>query len=518
MESGRGGLAQFPLSAKTLAVLAQGLYSIGSMDMPHSKYVLTALVALSVWCAAPSLPAGQPPAWPQFRGPGGSGVAEAEAPPVDLGPETNVRWKVSVPGGASSPVIVGDLLVLTAFEENQLLTIAYRRNDGAQVWRASAPYEQLEPFHPTEGSPAASTPVTDGERIVTYFGSCGLFCYDLAGHELWSYRLPPAATVADFGTGVSPVLTDGLVVLLRDEHHQPEILAVEIATGRLKWKRKRESVSGFGTPVIWDTPSGKQIAAPGYGRMIGYDLHTGEEVWSVEGMPSACCTTPVVADGQLFFAGWSPGDASEKGGFKMPTFDDVLAKDNADANGDGMLSKAEAANTMLKNFFDNNDPNKDGQITRQEWDQMLEFMARCKNSAFALKPGGRGDVTQSHVLWQQTGGLPYVPSAIVYRGEYVMVKDGGIVTAYDARSGKETFQKRAAAPGEYYASPVAADGHLYFTSLKEGIVTVLKAGDAGYELVKKNPPLGERVCATPAIADNTIFIRTAAHLYAFAKP
>ncbi len=453
--------------------------------------------------------------WPQFRGPAGSGVADAEHPPVEIGPDKNVKWKVPVPSGASSPVVVGDKLVLTAFDDGKLYTIAYHRADGSEAWRAHAPAKELEPYHKTEGSPAASTPATDGQRIVSYFGSCGLFCYDLDAHELWRHEMPAAKTIADFGTGVSPILADGVVILLRDETKDPKIIALDAATGKLRWEKKRDSRSGFGTPAIWETPAGKQVAAPGFGRMVGYDLQTGDERWFVAGMPSACCTTPVTAGGELFFAGWSPGDPEDTG-FKMPTFDALLKENDADADHDGAISKIESEKTMIKDFFDNQDANKDGQLTHEEWDAMLGFMAATRNSAFALKPGGSGDVTHTHLLWKQTKGLPYVPSAIVYRGQYVMVKDGGIVTAYDAKTGDEIYQKRAVASGSYYASPVAADGHIYFTSLADGAVTVLKAGAAKPEVVAENPPLGERTAATPAIADDTLYVRTAGHLYAFA--
>ena len=114
--------------------------------------------------------------------------------------------------------------------------------------------------------------------------------------------------------------------------------------------------------------------------------------------------------------------------------------------------------------------------------------------------------------------MPYIPSALVYRGQMVMVKDGGFVSAYEAKTGKEVYiQERAAAAGKYYASPVAANGHIYFTSLDDGTVTVLKAGTDKPELVVKNPKLGERVSATPAIADNTLYVRTETKLYAFAE-
>jgi outer membrane protein assembly factor BamB len=247
--------------------------------------------------------------------------------------------------------------------------------------------------------------------------------------------------------------------------------------------------------------------------MIGYNIADGEEAWFVEGMPSSCCTTPVTADGNLFFAGWSPGDPDDKD-FQFPTFDSVLKDHDKDA--DGAFSKAEAQGTQMQDIFDNNDTNKDGSITRDEWDALVKFAAASRNSAFALKPGGTGNVTEASMLWKQTKGLPYVPSAIVYRGQHIMLKDGGMLTAYDTETGKQIFQKRLAATGSYYASPIVADGKIYLTSLEDGSITVLEGGAKSPKVVAQNPPLGERTAATPAIADDTLYVRTAKHLYAFA--
>ena len=455
--------------------------------------------------------ASEPLVWPQFRGPGGSGIAEDQKPPVEVGPDKNVKWKISVPGGPSSPIVVGDLLVFTAFDDGKLITMAIHRADGKEAWDVEAPSEKIEKYYKTQGSPAASTCATDGKRIVSYFGSCGLFCYDLKGKELWRYEMPPAETIAGFGTGNSPVIVDGLVILDREEIKGPKIVAINLATGKPKWEKKRESNSSFATPVIWDTPGGKQIATPGFKKMIGYNLANGEEVWHVDGMPSSCCTSPVTADGNLFFAGWSPGDPSDKD-FQMPSFDAILKEGDTDK--DGVLTKEESLKTQLKDFFDIQDANHDGKLTREEWDRLLKFSSASRNSAFALKPGGSGDVTTTGMIWKQTNGLPYVPSGIVYRNQFLMVKDGGIVTAYDPKTGKEIYRKRAVASGGYYASPVAANGNVYFVSLDDGTVTVLKGGSNG-EVVAKNPPLGERTAATPAIADGTLYVRTAEHLYAF---
>src|SRR5262249_35832293 len=177
--------------------------------------------------------------------------------------------EVGVGAGWRWGVVAGDKLVLTAFDGGKLYTIAYRRADGKEAWRAEAPAKKLEPYHKTEGSPAASTPATDGQRIVSYFGSCGLFCYDLSGKEPWKSEMPPALAGGGFGTGPSPILVDGTVVLVRDELKDPKILALDAATGKLRWEKKRQSQTSYSTPVVWDTPAGKQIVTAGIGRMIG---------------------------------------------------------------------------------------------------------------------------------------------------------------------------------------------------------------------------------------------------------
>src|SRR6476620_5333545 len=189
-----------------------------------------AIFSLLVFVAAEAT-AAESLAWSRFRGPNGSGVAEGQTPPTEVGPDKNVKWKVSAPPGISSPIIAGDNVVITAFEDGKLFTVAYRRTDGQEAWRVQAPAQTIEAAHKVEGSPAASTPATDGQRIVSYFGSCGLFCYDLAGKELWKIEMPPASTLGNYGSGVSPVIAEKTVVLLRDEGNDPRIMAVDITTG-----------------------------------------------------------------------------------------------------------------------------------------------------------------------------------------------------------------------------------------------------------------------------------------------
>lgn len=472
---------------------------------------LMAKVASVLLSCSGLVQAGEQLEWPQFRGVNGSGVADHQKPPISFGPEKNVRWKTEVPAGASSPIIVGGKIILTGYEQGKLFTIGFDRESGREVWRREAPATKIEVHHTVEGSPSASTCVTDGQRIISYFGSCGLFCYDLSGKELWRLEMPTAVTAFEFGTGVSPILVDGVVVLVRDQTKGSKIIAVNADSGKPKWERERLSVASHSTPVAWKTASGTQIVAPGVGRMIAYDLQTGAEKWWVNGMPSMCCASPVIHDNLLYLAAWSPGED-----MKLPSFAEIL--ELADDQDKGYLTREGNDKTMMKGFFDNNDPNKDGKITRDEWKGIEEYLSQTKNSVLAVRPDGVGDVTETHVVWRHSKarGLPYVPTMICYGGQCVMIKDGGIVTAYDPVSGKELFMTRVGTAGRYYSSPVAANGYIYFTSLDDGVVTIVKAGERPLRVDTKIE-LEERIAATPAIAGNTLYYRTATKLYAFAE-
>jgi outer membrane protein assembly factor BamB len=449
------------------------------------------------------------PAWPQFRGPAGAGVASDDArPPTQIGPDTNLKWKVAVPPGASSPVVARDRIFITAFEDGKLFTIAYRQADGAELWRKQAPAAKIEPFEKTEGSPAASTPATDGERLVAYFGSYGLICYDLAGKELWKHELPVGETFQGFGTGSSPVISGGRVVLLRDLERAGRLLCLDMTTGAQVWETKREGYrTSWGSACIWDTPAGKQVVVAGGLRLQGYDLATGALVWTVTGLPSYQSTTPVVADGRLLYAGWSYGGSDE---MKVPSFDDIL-KDAGEVQL-GYLTRAGSEKTMLKGHFDASDPNKDGKITRQEWDAQVGYMTSGKNVALALNPGGTGDVTRTHVAWTVRRGLPYIPSPLVYRGLMYTVDKGGLVSAFEVKIGKEVYSRERVGLTGIYASPVAAHGHVYLCGL-DGAVVVLRAGDKLARVCSAK--LDDRIVATPAVAGNTLYIRTNKGLYAF---
>ncbi len=464
-------------------------------------FLLVGLVA-----AEPSAHAAVP-AWPQFRGPNASGVAEAEKPPIQFGPASNLVWSTPLPPGASSPCVWGERIFLTALTDGKLETVCVGRSDGRMLWRQTAPAERLEPFHPTEGSPASATPAADGQRVVVYFGSFGLLSYDLAGKELWRRPLPIPTQVGDFGSGCSPVLSRGRVLLNRDQMDGSCLLAVDAESGREVWRAERpEFKSGYSTPVVFAHDGVEDVVLAGTLALKAYDPGTGAERWTVRGLPVSTCTTPVSTDGLLFFAGWSPGKADAP----MPTWERLLESDDKDGAGFITIDKA---NPMWKGVMRGLDADKDGRLTREEWQRFVDMVGRGENVILAVRPGGTGDITTTHVAWKQTRGVPYVASPLAYRGRLYVVKDGGMVSCFEGRTGKAVYeQERLGVLGSYYASPVAADGRIYFCSVS-GTVVVIEAGDR-LEVLARNA-LGERLVATPAIVDNTIYVRTDKALYAF---
>jgi outer membrane protein assembly factor BamB len=442
--------------------------------------------------------------WTQFRGPGGSGVADDQKPPVKFGPNDNLAWKVAVPPGASSPIVVGDRIFLTAFENEKLLTICYSRVDGKELWRKAAPAKKIEAFHPTEGSPAASTPASDGKKVVVYFGSCGLICYDLDGAEQWKFELPIAETNFGFGTGTSPVIDDGIAYLARDLMKNSAVYAIELTTGSQKWKTERpKMVTNYGTPIVWGTVDRKSLIVPGTASLSSYDLKNGSELWSVGRLPAVNCTVPILAGDLLVYVAWSPGGPD----MKMPTFEEILKMAGEEKL--GYLTKEGSEKTPLKGLFDNNDLNKDGKITSDEWDTLTKFLKKGENRAVAVKPGGKGEE-----IWSYTKNLPYVPSPLLYRDRVYWLKDGPVMTCLDAKSGKPIYEgERLRAGQRYYSSPVAANGHIYIASL-EGTIAVIAAGEDAPDVVFSTK-LGEGVRATPAISHNTLYVRSDKFLYAF---
>src|SRR5579872_7449296 len=173
------------------------------------------------------------PSWPQFRGPGGSGIAaDSDNPPLQFGPAKHLLWKTALPSGHSSPAIWANRIFLTSFDKDtgKLEVLAIDRGNGAILWRRTAPATGLESVHEIS-SPATATVALDAERVYAYFGSYGLMCFDHSGHEQWTVPLG-VAHVLPYGSGASPILACELVILNRDELPEPYLLAVDRRSGK----------------------------------------------------------------------------------------------------------------------------------------------------------------------------------------------------------------------------------------------------------------------------------------------
>ena len=354
--------------------------------------------------------------------------------------------------------------------------------------------------------------IADGKHVVSYFGSCGLVCYDFKGKERWRHPLPVAQTAGSFGSGTSPVLAEGLVLVNRDQVRNCSLVAVDLKTGKKAWETPRPDVTqSFGTPILWKNDGVDEVVMSGSLKLKGYQLKTGAERWSLPGVSSFTCTTPVVGDGLLFFAAWAPG----KDPGTMISWEGLAQA--ADKNHDGVITPEEAKAAGMGGFFKAFDVNGDGKLTPEDVELMKAQMAKGENVLLAVKPGGHGDLGPDHVAWKQTAGLPYVPSPLVYRGRVYLVRDGGMVSSFDAKTGVPYYSKErlGEAGGNYYASPVAAEGRIYFVSLT-GRVSVVEAGGEQPKILHQ-ANFGERTCATPALVGKTIYLRTASALFAFGQ-
>ncbi len=448
-----------------------------------------------------------PARWPRFRGPDGSGIGQGGFP-THFGPNSNVVWSIPLPSGHSSPCLWDSRLFITVFTNNQLQTWCLERGSGRVLWQRSLPPGAIERgAHLSH--PATATPATDGQRVVVYFGSFGLACYGVDGTEQWRKPLP--IPVTQHGAGTSPVLADGRIILNCDQDVESHLLAVDAATGQIAWRTAREAFRrGFATPLPWPPEKPTQVIIPGTLRLVGYNLADGSERWSVRGLPNEMVSSAVAGDGHIFVAGWTHGS----GVSRMPDFDHLL--EQGDANHDGKLTRAEAPPGPARQHFIYIDANKDNFVSRDEYQAIARIFDGSKNVALAVRPDGQGDVTETHVDWRATRGLPYVPSPLYYEGRLYLVKNGGLASCLDARTGEYRYQEeRLGALGDYYASPVAADGKICVAS-QPGVVVVYRAGDS-LEVLARNS-LDETILATPAIADGLLYVRTATRLYAFGHP
>lgn len=414
--------------------------------------------------------------WPSFRGPGSRGDGGAAPVPASWNVETgkNIAWKTPIPGlGLSSPIVWdGRLYLTTAVSTNPAMVFEAklkgaedRRQDesvqefrllsldagtGKILWNSLAATAKPRVLRHPHNSYASPTPATDGKYLVAFFGSEGLFCYDLKGRLLWKKDLGALDQGAfdlpgyQWGSASSPVLWQGKIFLQIDMHKGSFLAAFDAATGKELWRTPRDSKPSWSTPLIFESPARTELIANGVEHIIGYDAETGKELWRLKGTSMISVPTPFAAHDLIYvFSGYS----------------------------------------------------------------------RYIRRAYAIRPGAHGDITGSteHLAWTLQEA-PYLSTPIVAGDTlFTYSTGGGILSAYSARTGEKYYQRRAGSGAPASASLVTAGGLVYAAN-EDGDFIVFKPGKEYVEVATNS--MGETVMATPAVADGTLYIRGVRNLWA----
>jgi outer membrane protein assembly factor BamB len=421
--------------------------------------------------------------WPCFRGPDVLGIAEGYPTraewkvDAEAGKQSGVLWRIEVPGlGHSSPIIWGDnIFVATAIrlagkaslriglygdvkaaqdnDEQKWMIMCFDKKSGQKRWerivRASKPATERH----TKSTHANTTLVTDGRRLVAFFGSEGLYCFDLKGKLLWSKDLGVIDNSwhgIGWGYSSSPALYRDRIVLLCDDPKAPYVAALSLSDGKELWKtsRKGDCEGSWGTPFIHNDGARTQVITNGWPFIVSYDLATGKELWRLRGGGDIPIPTPFVADGLIVI--------SNAHGGKAPLF---------------AVRPSAAGDISLKEGSSSNDS----------------------------------------VAWSVPNGGSYISTPIVYRGYIYLANYNGLLRCFDFKTGQKVYEERLGLDSTCSASLVAADGKIY-CPVEEGAVHVIKAGPK-LEIMAKNE-LGAPCLATPAISQGVIYFRTSESLIA----
>jgi len=425
--------------------------------------------------------AAQKPAdnWPGFRGYRAQGTLQTniKMPQTWSVPASkNVKWRVPIPGLAhSSPIVWGDrVFITTAINskgKSELKLGLYGniapvknppahswwiycldRETGEVVWKHKCHQGIPQVKRHTKATHANSTPTTDGKYIVAFFGSEGLFCLDMKGKQIWArnFGLLDSGFFrvprAQWGFASSPIIHEDKVIIQCDVQINSFIAALDLKTGKPLWRTARTEVPTWSTPTVYVGSEQTQVIVNGFKHIGGYDLETGKEIWKLSGGGDIPVPTPVVGHG-LFFITNAHGPGSP-----------VYAI-NPEAKGNISLEQGEKANQYIK--------------------------------------------------WSVPRGGGYMQTPIVYQDHFYTCRDNGVLSCYVAKTGRLLYQERLGRATGFTASPVAADGKLYFAGESSEVV-VLKAG-GNFQVLSRNP-MGESCMATPAISGSNLIFRTRDHL------
>ena len=419
--------------------------------------------------------------WPQFRGSNCAGITDQANVPVEFGPGKNERWSVSLESGHSSPCIVGDSIFLTTYEKDRrkLEVVCLDRNAGSIRWRRHVPTDEIETGHPSF-NPASSTPASDGERVVAYFGSFGLICFDMEGEKQWEIKMPLAKSYA--GNATSPAIIGDHVILYRGNHVDHFLLAVDKKTGDEIWKVEQEEpfiseLACTSCPIV----AGDKLIMHTARSLQAFEISSGKLIW-VAKCATTATSTPVLAGEEVIVAAWNKmGEPALRPTF--PSFDELVAAHDKDQ--DKLISRDEFPRLMIFHRpdgaeapqngaavrFERSDENKDAEINAEEWAARLRDLAKFRahyetHGMLAIRIDSKGIIEPDQIRTLEVQGIPEVPSPLFHDGLVYFVKNGGLLTCIDVETGKRVARIRTKGKGTHYASPNLAGGKLFYNGRK----------------------------------------------------
>jgi outer membrane protein assembly factor BamB/protein tyrosine phosphatase (PTP) superfamily phosphohydrolase (DUF442 family) len=422
--------------------------------------------------------------WPSFRGPHASGVAEGQNLPDQWNGKTgeNILWRTPIPGLAhSSPVVWGNrIFVTTAVSSDpkasfrpglygdgdaskdrsvhRWMIYGLDKQSGKILWQQVAfQGEPIEKRH-IKSTYANSTPVTDGRIVVAWFGSQGVYAYDVNGKFLWKVNMGRVDMGAydiptyEWGPASSPIIWKDLVIVQCDTQTDSFIIAFDANTGKAVWKTKRDEIPSWGTPTVATTSKGEELIANASNFIRGYDPRTGKELWRLGRSSKITAPTPIFADDMLVVVS---GRGPER-------------------------------------------------------------------PIFVVKAGARGDLTlpegktsSDTVIWSRTGRGSYMPTPLIYNGILYVLANNGTFDAYNLKTGDEIYRQRLPLVGSgFSASPIASDGKIYLSN-EDGEILVVSAGEKFNHIATNS--MGELLMATPALSDGVMYVRSAESLFAVGR-
>jgi len=422
--------------------------------------------------------------WPSFRGVQATGISEKQNLPDKWDGKSgeNILWRTSVPGLAhSSPIVWGNRIFVTSAVSSdpkatfrpglygdgdasadrspqKWMLYAIDKRTGKILWERIAHEGVPREKRHIKSTYASATPATDGRIVVAWFGSQGVYAYDLNGRLLWQVDLGRLNVGAydiptyEWGTASSPIIWNNLVILQCDTQDDSFLLALDADTGKQVWKTNREELPSWGTPTIAQTSAGPELVTNASNFIRSYDPRTGKELWKLGRSSKITAPTPLFADDKFIIAS---GRAPER-------------------------------------------------------------------PIFVVKAGARGDLTlpegktaSESVVWSRSGRGSYMPTPLVYDGIVYVLANNGLLDAYDLKTGEEIYRQRLPLVGSgFSASPVAADGKIYLSN-EDGDMLIIAAGRK-YAHLGTNT-MGELLMATPALSEGVMYVRSAQSLFAVGR-